>query len=159
MAPSSGHRVLYTILGLNRAGRILWGALFVLAVPALVGWFVLLPRLRFSDADEGLFKAARHGSRAGVEQALAAGAHVDAASPVDGKTALFRAAIFGHADVVRVLLDHGANAAARGTDGQSALDVVTAARAAVKTGPAGADADAHALDDVAAVLREAAGPR
>jgi ankyrin repeat protein len=46
-------------------------------------------------------------SSAGVEAALASGAGVNDASPLDGGTALFRAAAFGHADVVRVLLEHG----------------------------------------------------
>jgi len=90
-----------------------------MAVPAFLGWFVLLPRLRFSDADERLFLAARHGDRAGVEQALVAGAHVNAESPADGKAALSRAAIFGHGVVVRLLLERGADAAARGADGRS----------------------------------------
>jgi len=150
MATSDKNSILYTLLGLNRASRYLYGALFVLAVPAFLGWFVLLPRLRFSDADERLFLAARHGARAGVEQALVAGAHVNAESPADGKAALSRAAIFGHGDVVRLLLERGADAAARGADGRSALDVATAARAD-ETDPSAA----RALDDVVATLREA----
>ena len=141
--------MLYTILGLNRAGRFLYGALFVLAVPALLAWTVLLPRLRFSDQDEQLFRAARHGDRAGLEQSLAAGAHVNAASPIDGKTALFRAAVLGHADAVRLLLDRGADPAARGADGRTALDVATAARADEQEPTA-----RRALDDVVAELRD-----
>ncbi|MEO8484631.1 MAG: ankyrin repeat domain-containing protein [Acidobacteriota bacterium] len=154
MATSDTHPVLSTLLGLNRASRFLYGALFVLAVPAFLAWTVFLPRWKFSDQDEQLFRAARHGDRAGVEQALTAGAQVNAAAPVDGKTALFRAAILGHADVVRVLLEHGADATARGHDGHTALEVATAARAD--------EADpstAHALDDVVTALREAAPPR
>ena len=53
------------LFGLNRAGKILYTTLFVLAVPALVAWNVWLPRLRFSDQDERLFKAARHGNSPG----------------------------------------------------------------------------------------------
>jgi ankyrin repeat protein len=105
--------------------------------------------LRFSDEDERLFKAARHGDVAGVEQSLAAGGHVNAAGPVDGKTALFRAAVFGHADIVRALLAHGADPAARGSDGRTALDVTRAARAGEKDPTV-----ARALDSVVAVLRE-----
>lgn len=140
----------FALLGLGRAGQALYVALFVLAVPALVVWFVVIPRWRFSDHDEALFRAARHGDAAGVERSLAAGARVDAASPVDGKTALCRAAIFGHTDAVRMLLEHGADASIRGSDGQSALDVAMAARHAEKD-----PAIAHNLDAVVAALRGA----
>jgi hypothetical protein len=37
---------------------------------ALTAWSVLVPRLRFHEQDERLFRAARHGDRAGVERAL-----------------------------------------------------------------------------------------
>jgi len=149
MATSNERSLLYTILGLNRPGRILYTALVLLAGPLLAGWFVLLPRLRFSDEDERLFRAARHGDAAAVERSLAAGGHVNAAGPVDGKTALFRAAVFGHADVVRALLAHGADPAARGSDGRTALEVTVAARAGEKD-----PSVARALDTVAAALRE-----
>lgn len=138
----------FALLGLGRGGRILYGALFALAVPALVVWFIVLPRWRFSDEDERLFRAARHGDVAGVEQALAAGANLNAASPVDGKTALCRAAIFGHVDVVRTLLARGADASVHGNDGQTALDVAVAARESEKD-----PAAAHDLEAVAALLR------
>src|SRR5436190_6738497 len=130
--PPLGVRVLLALFGLGPGGRILYGTLFVLAVPALVVWFVVLPRFRFSDEDERLFRAARHGDAAAIERSLAAGGHIDAASPVDGKTALFRAAIFGRGDAVRALLGHGANASARGSDGRTALEVTQAARAEEK---------------------------
>ena len=145
--------VLYALFGLNRAGQILYGTLIVLAVAAFVGWQIL-PGLQFSDQDEQLFRAARHGDRAAVEQALSAGASLEHAAPVDRKTALFRAAVFGHADVVRLLLERGADPNAVGADGRSALDVVIAARAEEKD-----PAVASGLDAVAAVLREAAAPR
>jgi hypothetical protein len=139
---------LFALLGLNRAGRILYTTLFVVAIPALMVWFVLLPRLRFHDEDERLFRAARHGDRAGVERSIATGGRVTATSPVDGKTALFRAAVFGHAEVVRLLLSSGADPAARGSDGRTALEVAVAARADTKD-----PAEAAALDAVADVLR------
>jgi hypothetical protein len=150
MSSDRASAILLTLFGLNRAGQIIYTTLFVLAVPALMAWTIWLPRLRFSDQDELLFKAARHGDRRGVEQALAAGAHVNAASPVDGKTALFRAAVFGQADTVRALLAHGADPAAQGNDGHSALEVVTAARQGEKD-----TAAASSLDAVIAALREA----
>ena len=126
----------------------MYGTLIVLAVAVFAGRQIL-PRLQFSAQDEQLFRAARHGDRAGVEQALAAGASLDHTAPVDRKTALFRAAVFGHADVVRLLVERGADPKALGADGRSALDVVLAARGEEKD-----PAIASALDAVAAVLRE-----
>lgn len=148
MVASSGQSILFTLLGLNRAGRILYLAIFVLAVPALVAYTVWLPRIRFSEADERLFRAARHGDRSAIEQALEDGATVSAVSPIDGKTALFRAAVFGQADAVRLLLERGADPAARGLDGRLSLEVVLAARAKEIDPAAG-----RALDAVADLLR------
>jgi hypothetical protein len=150
MTTTKDYPVLFTLFGLNRAGRILYTTLFCLAVPALAAWFVLVPQLRFHEEDERLFRAARHGDVGGVEQALAAGGRVSAASPIDGKTALFRATVFGHADVVRVLLTHGADPATRGSDGRTALEVAVAAR-----GEEHDPARMRALDAVIAALREA----
>ncbi|MEO8681173.1 MAG: ankyrin repeat domain-containing protein [Vicinamibacterales bacterium] len=150
MAAPADHPVLYAIFGLNRAGQILYGALIVLGFAGFVGW-TMLPGLSFTDQDEALFRAARHGDRAGVERALAAGGSLVHEAPIDHKTALFRAAVFGHADVVRLLLERGADPNALGADGRSALAVVTAAREEEKD-----PAAAQALDAVAAVLREKA---
>lgn len=140
--------VLSALLGLNRAGRILYTSLFVLAVPAMLVWFVLMPRLQFSEADERLFRAARHGDFAGVAQSLAAGGRINAAAPIDGKTAIFRAAVFGHAELVRDLLKKGADPGVRGTDGKTVLEVVVAARSKERDA-----ARARALDAVADALR------
>lgn len=140
--------VLSALLGLNRAGRILYTSLFVLAVPAMLVWFVLMPRLQFSEADERLFRAARHGDLAGVAQSLAAGGRINAAAPIDGKTAIFRAAVFGHAELVRDLLKKGADPGVRGTDGKTVLEVVVAARSKERDA-----ARARALDAVADALR------
>ena len=149
MAESNDRSIMFTLLGLNRAGQILYRTLFVLAIPAVVAWNVLLPRLRFHDEDERLFRAARHGDVAGVEQALGDGGRVNVAAPIDGKTALFRAAVFGHADVVHALLKHGADFAQRGNDDKTALDIVLAIR------PDEHDPSrARALDAVAAALHE-----
>ena len=141
--------VLFALLGLGRAGQILYRVLFVLAVPALTVWSVFLPRWRFSDQDERLFRAARHGDVPGIESSLAAGARVNAAAPVDQKTALFRAAIFGHAAAVNALLQHGADSSVRGSDDQSVLQVALAARASEKDPEAGRN-----LDLVIGMLRE-----
>lgn len=144
----SGQTLLYAFLGFNRAGKILYASLFLLAAPAMLWWFIWLPRSRFHDADEVLFRAARHGDLAGVERSLEAGAGVDVAAPIDGKTALFRAAVFGHADVVGALLKRGADPNARGNDGKTAVEMVVDARAEEHDA-----ARAQALDAVAAVLR------
>lgn len=149
MASDNEYPILFTLFGLNRAGKILYTTLFVLAVPALTLWTVFLPRWRFTDEDERLFRAARHGDLSGVERSLTAGAHINGQAPVDRKTVLFRAAVFGHADVVRWLLAHGADPAARGSDDRTALEVVTAARGEERD-----PAAAQALDGVIAVLRE-----
>jgi ankyrin repeat protein len=140
--------ILYALFGLNRAGSILWGFLFVAGFAVFVGR-TFLPALRFSEADERLFRAARHGDRAGVEQALASGAGVNDPSPLDGRTALFRAAAFGHPDVVRTLLEHGADPAYRSGDSRTALEVVIDARREEKDAAA-----ARALDEAAAALRQ-----
>ena len=151
---SKDHPVLYTLFGLNTSGRILHGVVLALAVAGWVFYVTILPGLRFSEHDEDLFRAARHGDRAGVERALADGARVDAAAPYDGKTALFRAAVFGHDDVVRYLLERGADPAHRGADGRTALEVVQAARGEEKE-----PAATRALDAVIAVLSDAKGAR
>jgi ankyrin repeat protein len=141
---------LFALLGLGRGGKILYVTLFILAVPALMLYTVFLPKWQFSEADERLFRAARHGDVAGIEQLFNddAGAGIDAVSPVDGKTALFRAAVFGHAGAVRALVAKGADPATRGNDGRTALEVVTAALAEEHDRAA-----KQALEVVAGILR------
>ena len=143
--------ILFALFGLNRAGQILYGTLIVVVVSVFFGRQSLLPRLRFSEQDEQLFRAARHGDRAGVEQALSAGASLDHAAPVDLKTALFRAAVFGHADLVRLMIDRGADPAVVGADGQSVMDIVLQASREEKD-----PAARRNLDAVVAVLEEKA---
>jgi hypothetical protein len=150
MAQKSEYPVLLAIFGLNRAGRILYLSLFILAIPALTLWTVFLPRLRFSDQDERLFKAARHGDTPGIARALAEGAHVNAEAPIDRKTALFRAVAFAHTDTVRALLKAGADLEHRGADNQTALQLAETARKEERD-----PARASAYDQVIAALREA----
>jgi Ankyrin repeats (3 copies) len=147
MTAPRNRRILYALLGLNPAGQILYATVII---AAFLWWTGLVPPSRFSAEDERLFRAARHGDRAEVERALAAGASLEHTAPVDRKTALFRAAVFGHVDVVRLLLERGADPSARAADGQTALEVVVAARQEEKDPTV-----ARALDAVAAVLREA----
>jgi hypothetical protein len=149
MAATNDHPWLYTLFGLNRAGQILYTTLFVLAVPALTFWTVFLPRLRFSEQDEHLFKAARHGDVAGIQRAIAEGASVNAQAPIDGKTALFRAAAFGYGDAVRALLKAGADPERRGNDGRTPLQFAEDVRKGERD-----EARARAYDGVIAALRE-----
>lgn len=148
MADTADRPVLFTIFGLNRAGRVLYMSLFVLAVPAFVAWTVLLPRLRFHDAEEHLFKAARHGDVAAIDRALAEGANVNAEAPIDGKTALFRAAAFGYVDAVRALLKAGADAEKR-VAGKTVLEFAEDVRKEERD-----QARAKTYDQVIAALRE-----
>jgi len=150
VAESRAQTLLYTLLGLNRIGQFLYVVLVVVAVLSLGLGQSALARWRFSDADEGLFRAARHGDVAGVERSLAAGAGVNDAAPTDGKTALFRAAVLGHPDTVRALLEHGADPLRQGNDGKTALETVLAVRSEEKN-----PAAARTLDDVAAALKKA----
>ena len=145
MSESKASFIVLALFGYNWAGKILWGLVAVIGV----AYFVFVTQgPAFSDEDERLFRAARHGDRAGVERSLEAGAGVADLSPLDRKTALFRAAAFGHAEVVRVLLEKGADPATRGGDGKTALDVVIEARNDEKKPEA-----QRALDDVAALLK------
>jgi len=146
----SEHRLLFTLFGLNRAGQILYGVLLLLGGAAVVGWFVVLPRVQFHDAEEALFKAARHGDVAGITRALDEGARVNAVAPVDRKTAVFRAAVFGQVEAVRALASRGADLTIRGNDGQTVLEYVTAARSEERDA-----AKAQALDLVISALRAA----
>jgi hypothetical protein len=140
--------ILLTLFGLNRAGQILWGLIFAAGIAAFFTINVWLPGARFSDVDEYLFRAARHGDVAGINSALSNGAGINDRSPIDGKTALARAAILGHADAVRALLDKDADVNIAGYDGQTPGDLVTAAIAEEKDPAAIA-----ALKDVAAALK------
>jgi len=149
-APSKNHPVLYTIFGLNKTGKVLQAVALAVAVAGGMFCYTVLPGLRFSQRDEDLFRAARHGDRAGVERALAAGARIDAQAPYDRRTALFRAAVFGHDGLVVYLLERGANPDARGADGSTALAVVQAARGEEKD-----PAAAQSLDRVIGVLQRA----
>jgi hypothetical protein len=68
-----------------------------------------------------LFGAAEEGDAAEVARLLASGASADERRASSGETPLMRAAARGHEDVVRVLLDAGADACARRTDGFTPL--------------------------------------
>jgi hypothetical protein len=61
-----------------------------------------------NDANEDLLSASRAGDLAAVKKALESGAVVETKTPY-GQTPLYLAAMNGHEDVVRFLLDKGAN--------------------------------------------------
>ena len=66
--------------------------------------------------------AAARGDLATLQQALASGVDPDAREP-NGASPLIVAAMFGHADLVRVLIEHDADLNLRNNDGASALHV------------------------------------
>lgn len=68
-----------------------------------------------------LFGAAEEGDAAAVARLLASGASADERRAPGDETPLMRAAARGHEEVVRVLLDAGADACARRTDGFTPL--------------------------------------
>jgi len=118
VSESKASFIVLALFGYNWAGKILW----TLVAATGLAYFVFVTQgPPFSDEDERLFRAARHGDRAGVERSLEAGAGVADLSPLDRKTVLFRAAAFGHAEVVAVLLEKGADPAIRDGDGKTAL--------------------------------------
>ena len=84
MSESKASFIVLALFGYNWAGKILWGLVAVIGV----AYFVFATQgPPFSDEDERLFRAARHGDRAGVERSLEAGASVAdlvAARPQDG---------------------------------------------------------------------------
>src|SRR3990167_10679708 len=61
----------------------------------------------FSGPNEDLLDAAKSGNSVGVEAAIAAGADIN--TNIYGTAALIVAAINGHTDIVRLLLDKGAD--------------------------------------------------
>ncbi|HEX8338692.1 MAG TPA: ankyrin repeat domain-containing protein, partial [Pyrinomonadaceae bacterium] len=68
-----------------------------------------------------LFGAAEGGDAAAVARLIASGAGAEGRATQGGETPLMRAAARGHEDVVRVLLDAGADACARRADGFTPL--------------------------------------
>ena len=149
---STTERIVFTLLGLNDAGQKLLIGLIFVGFAGFMGYNVWSSRSAFSEADERLFRAARHGDLSGIEQSLGEGATVSDVSPIDGKTALFRAAILGQPAAVRLLLERGADPEAHDREGQTALETVQAARAEEKN-----TAAARNLDAVAEILGGKAG--
>lgn len=68
-----------------------------------------------------LMGAARNGHVETVSLLLAAGARVDVTLHATNWTALLLAAFYGQADVVKVLLDHGADPKAKDSEGKTAM--------------------------------------
>ena len=70
-----------------------------------------------------LDEAISHGDLARVETLLAQGSPADNADALSGSTPLIDAAFWGHTDIVKTLLAHGANPRAKNAGGSSALDM------------------------------------
>jgi hypothetical protein len=108
---------------------------------------------RGADADEGaLHAAARHGRLELVRLLLGAGADPDHRDPDTGRTALHDAVAAGPdgdgAEVVRALLDAGADVNATTNDGASALDISRVAAARHRRGDAGRATGNDAIADL-----------
>ena len=71
--------------------------------------------------DEMLLIAAESGNTPELRNALAQGAHVNTMGLIDGRTALNIAAQSGHAEIVKILLDAGAQIDSRDAYGRTAL--------------------------------------
>src|SRR5262245_53888625 len=97
------------------------------------------PNLATPGGVSPLMIAARVGSVPTVNALLAAGANVNASEASRGQTALMWAAAQRHSDVVRMLIDHGADIRAR-----SRVSLLRVNRG----GPNGTDADVSHVDDV-----------
>lgn len=81
----------------------------------------LAQRYPLSDAATALLEAAGEGDVEKVQALLAADANLLRASNETGETALHRACAAGHADIVRLLLDRGADIEAVKSDGFKAI--------------------------------------
>ena len=81
----------------------------LLTLVAMAAWWMLSGCGRQGD----IFQAAKAGDARAVERLLAAGTDPNAKEPKAGYTPLHIAAFSGRTEVVRVLLDHGAQVDAR----------------------------------------------
>ena len=84
-------------------------------------------------------KAAEKGQIKTIEDALLMSTHIDAASPVDGRTALHAASAGGAAEMVRYLIEGGANVNARTKQQQTPLHLAGSVEAAQALLEGGAD--------------------
>ncbi|MGO8683176.1 MAG: ankyrin repeat domain-containing protein [Thermoleophilia bacterium] len=121
----------------------------------------IVDALRAAGADLDLFEAAAAGDAGLVAQRISADPAAVSAYTPDGYTALHLAAIFAHADIVRLLLEHGAaaNSRSRDQDGLTPLQAAAAAgdaAAAAMLLAQGAQVSARRHDGRTA-LHEAAG--
>jgi ankyrin repeat protein len=95
----------------------------------------IVKALRAAGADLDLFEAAAAGDADLVAQRISADPAAVSGYTPDGFTALHLAAIFAHADIVRLLLEHGAAANSRSRDhnGLTPLQAAAAAGDAAAT--------------------------
>ena len=71
--------------------------------------------------DIDIWTAAAEGNMQAIKQHLAAGSDVNAAEPMSGGTPLMVAALVGHSEAVKLLIENGANVDAVNYDGATAL--------------------------------------
>ena len=111
----------------NRVLRILLPMLLGLAtVVPLTTWAIqdgFAKRLGGDSGEATIWTAAATGDRDLIEVRLEAGEDPDAADPATGVTPLETAALFGHPEIVDLLLDRGADVNRRKQDGGTVLHI------------------------------------
>lgn len=103
-------------------------------------------------ADQQLRKAADSGDLAGVEQALKAGADVNARDEYNN-TALNMAALWGHGEVVRALVDAGADIENKGSGGGLTPLANATSRGHFEVSKLLLDRGARVTDDLLAIVQ------
>lgn len=124
--------------------RVFLGTLLAISAPSL------LDARQATVHPRDLLTAARRGDLTALRAALDAGVNVDTTDPWPRQTALIRAAMFGQAEVARLLIARGADVShGAAPDGMTALHWAAAADApAIVTALVGAGADVHGPDGV-----------
>ena len=82
---------------------------------------VLLWSVLMAGADEQLIYAAEKGDLQMARCAIEAGARVDASKEYNKRTPLFLASAHGHTDIVRLLIDQGADVSLKDVNGDNPL--------------------------------------
>jgi ankyrin repeat protein len=70
-----------------------------------------------------IWTAAASGNSSAIKQHVASGTDIDAQDPAGGSSALIVAALYGQAEVVKILVENGASLDFKNNDGSTALHV------------------------------------